>query len=138
MFVTHTWHSYHALKKKRPVWCEEICSPTLLHYTLLYFHIVLSRYLYIVNMHMYKFNEMLILNICSHFIDSMTTSDAMTTILSTIPTTVNPLCVDHDSRCTLYKNKLCAASNQDFVVARCARTCNKCPEYLGKYLQFRF
>ena len=49
-----------------------------------------------------------------------------------VKTTENPLCVDNDNRCALYKDSLCHATAHTYVVATCAKTCNKCDEYIGK------
>ncbi|VDI11391.1 Hypothetical predicted protein, partial [Mytilus galloprovincialis] len=52
-----------------------------------------------------------------------------TPVQHSVKTTENPLCVDNDNRCALYKDSLCHATAHTYVVATCAKTCNKCDEY---------
>lgn len=54
-----------------------------------------------------------------------------TPVQHTVKTTENPLCVDNDNRCALYKDSLCHATAHTYVVATCAKTCNKCDEYIA-------
>ncbi|CAC5375647.1 unnamed protein product [Mytilus coruscus] len=45
--------------------------------------------------------------------------------------TLNPLCIDHDTRCASFKDQLCHATAHAYVIATCARTCNRCDEYIA-------
>lgn len=45
---------------------------------------------------------------------------------------VPPVCVDHDSRCGIFKNHVCSSDDsQQFFIANCALTCGKCAEYFA-------
>ncbi|CAC5375648.1 unnamed protein product [Mytilus coruscus] len=48
-----------------------------------------------------------------------------------VKTTENPLCIDNDNRCAIFKDRLCHATAHAYVIATCAKTCNKCDEYIA-------
>jgi hypothetical protein len=51
---------------------------------------------------------------------------------TTTTASVKNVCVDHDSRCPRFKDQICQPTVPDeYVIATCALTCDKCPEYLG-------
>ncbi|XP_052092437.1 salivary glue protein Sgs-3-like [Mytilus californianus] len=73
-------------------------------------------------------------NRCVNEARPATTTSTTTTTTAPLPSgvpTLNPLCIDHDTRCASFKDQLCHATAHAYVIATCARTCNRCDEFIA-------
>ncbi|CAG2206719.1 unnamed protein product [Mytilus edulis] len=72
---------------------------------------------------------------CVNDARAVTTTSTTTTTTAPPPSgvpTFHPLCVDQDTRCALFKDRLCHATTQAYAIATCARTCNFCDQYIAR------